>query len=718
MHILFLQAVCGQVPVNMTEYLSKKFQNYSASVPREEIYIHSDRDEYISGEEMWFNIYLIDRKSFKPSDGSKIAYFELLNPENRPIVQKRILLGDGSGPGQIVLPDTLSTGLYTIRAYTSWMKNFFPYNCFIKNIRIYNAFSSKVIKAKVASEKETKSDSYAMNYPVPSNSGLSLTVDNLKPDILEINVMTVDKYRNENGNLFYLFIQTHGNINMVSSELITAEQTKILIPKKQLTTGINQITVFNSKGLPVAERYIYTPDNENRMITIHSEDSSMLRNKITLNLGLGKEMATATPLSSTNFSISVAPVTNYHSVSDITDYMVLGSEFGLLQGNELKNKKLSTLSPGVIDSLLQNIMSNWINWNAILENDLPVFKYQIENEDHYLTGKLLTADRKLPDPDKFVLMSPPGKIAVFQYAKTDKEGNFSFKVHLDGKIKDLIIQPDVTAKNTYLRIESPFSDQYLSSGKAVDSSFNSIPEYISNWSVNHQVKKIYGTSSTGDTIIPLTPIQRKNRFYGKPDAEIKMKDYIKLPVMQEVFFELLAGVALKNKKSGYEVTISDVDNNNKPYDTPPGLFIDGVAVKDPGVVAALDPELVETIDVVKEKYSVGDYLFYGVVNIITKAGDFSNVTLPDYAIRLPYRVIDPVCSFVSPDYSYAEKKKSRIPDFRTTLYWNPSVKPDHKGNATLEFWTSDFVSDFEVNIQGITPEGKPFSVNKIIKVKR
>jgi hypothetical protein len=39
------------------------------------------------------------------------------------------------------------------------------------------------------------------------------------------------------------------------------------------------------------------------------------------------------------------------------------------------------------------------------------------------------------------------------------------------------------------------------------------------------------------------------------------------------------------------------------------------------------------------------------VNIITKAGDFSNVTLPDYAIRLPYRVIDPVYSFVSPDYS-------------------------------------------------------------------
>ena len=184
-----------------------------------------------------------------------------------------------------------------------------------------------------------------------------------------------------------------------------------------------------------------------------------------------------------------------------------------------------------------------------------------------------------------------------------------------------------------------------------------------------------------------------------------MKDYIALPVMQEVFFELLAGVSLKSKKSGYEITISDPENNNKPYDASPGLFIDGVTIKDAGVIAGLDPELVEKIDVIKEKYSVGDYLFYGIVNIITKSGDFNNVNLPDYAIRLPYRVIDPVYSFVSPDYSSAERKKSRIPDFRNTLYWNPSVKPDKKGKASIEFWTSDFSSDFEVNIQGITSQG-------------
>jgi hypothetical protein len=196
-----------------------------------------------------------------------------------------------------------------------------------------------------------------------------------------------------------------------------------------------------------------------------------------------------------------------------------------------------------------------------------------------------------------------------------------------------------------------------------------------------------------------------------------MKDYIALPVMQEVFFELLVGVFLKSKKAGYEVAIADPETN-RIYDSPPGLFIDGVMVKDASVIAGLDPELVEKIDVIREKYFVGDFMFYGIVNIITKAGDFSNVTLPDYCIRLPYRVIDPVNSFISTDYSSPERKRSRIPDFRNTLYWNPAVKTDNAGKARIEFWTSDFVSDFEVNIQGITGEGKLFSIKKIIKVKR
>ena len=49
-------------------------------------------------------------------------------------------------------------------------------------------------------------------------SGLSLEVNNLRQDSLEIFVYTDEKFRSENKNLIYLFIQSHGIINHLSTE--------------------------------------------------------------------------------------------------------------------------------------------------------------------------------------------------------------------------------------------------------------------------------------------------------------------------------------------------------------------------------------------------------------------------------------------------------------------------------------------------------------------
>jgi hypothetical protein len=62
-------------------------------------------------------------------------------------------------------------------------------------------------------------------------------------------------------------------------------------------------------------------------------------------------------------------------------------------------------------------------------------------------------------------------------------------------------------------------------------------------------------------------------------------------------------------------------------------------------------------------------------------------------------------------------KNSTIPDFRNTLFWNPSVKPGKEGYVKIEFWTSDVVSDYIINVQGITAEGKLISVRKYFSVE-
>jgi hypothetical protein len=141
-------------------------------------------------------------------------------------------------------------------------------------------------------------------------------------------------------------------------------------------------------------------------------------------------------------------------------------------------------------------------------------------------------------------------------------------------------------------------------------------------------------------------------------------------------------------------------------------------IYDPSVIAGLDPELVEKIDVVKEPYFVDECLFYGLINIITRSGDFSCLSLPDYAVRQQYRVVDPVNTFSAPDYSTPEMKQSRNPDFRNTLYWNPSLKPDKDGNIRIEFWTSDYDTDYIITIQGLTGKGNAVSIKEIFRTEQ
>ena len=62
--------------------------------------------------------------------------------------------------------------------------------------------------------------------------------------------------------------------------------------------------------------------------------------------------------------------------------------------------------------------------------------------------------------------------------------------------------------------------------------------------------------------------------------------------------------------------------------------------------------------------------------------------------------------FYAPAYATEKARRSMVPDYRTTLYWNPTVKLDDTGQATVEFYTSDAPADYDISIEGVTQTGK------------
>lgn len=72
--------------------------------------------------------------------------------------------------------------------------------------------------------------------------------------------------------------------------------------------------------------------------------------------------------------------------------------------------------------------------------------------------------------------------------------------------------------------------------------------------------------------------------------------------------------------------------------------------------------------------------------------------------------------FYSPAYATPAQKNSAQPDLRTTLYWNPRIKTDADGVATVEFYSADTPATYSVVLEGVTPEGKLFRTVKDVEV--
>ncbi|TAH21182.1 MAG: hypothetical protein EAZ08_04060 [Cytophagales bacterium] len=113
--------------------LADFYQKY----PTEKVYLHLDKPYYAAGEKVWFKAYLQNEKS-DTIDMSKILYVELISPYQYVSQHLQLYVNSLATFGDITLPDTLSEGVYRLRAYTNYMRNFGEDYFFEKQIQIFN----------------------------------------------------------------------------------------------------------------------------------------------------------------------------------------------------------------------------------------------------------------------------------------------------------------------------------------------------------------------------------------------------------------------------------------------------------------------------------------------------------------------------------------------------------------------------------------------------
>ncbi|HMH32358.1 MAG TPA: hypothetical protein VK543_04965, partial [Puia sp.] len=258
----------------MLNSLKKGFDQYRRQNLQEKLFVHTDKSFYVAGEIMWFRIYDVDGTFNKPLDLSKIAYVDVIDKDQKPVMQAKISLDQGKGNGSFFVPLSVKSGNYKFRTYTNWMKNFSPDYYFEKNITIIN--SLKKLSDKPTVETGTYNIQFfpeggnlvtgmesIIGFKVTDNSGRG--IDDFRGSIIDQNNNSVAlfgahkfgmghfTFRPTEGSKYSAVIKV-GNNNAVVSEFPSAAALGYVMRVEDLGKDSIHITVstnINAPGQPV-----------------------------------------------------------------------------------------------------------------------------------------------------------------------------------------------------------------------------------------------------------------------------------------------------------------------------------------------------------------------------------------------------------------------------------------------------------------------------------
>ncbi len=106
------------------EKIEEQLSTYHQFRAEEKVYLHFDRTMLKPGETLWFSAYVRDANNLQPSAKSDMVYVEFIAPNGGVLKQLKLVAKNGIAKGDIQTSAEMVGGIYKIKAYTNWQKNF------------------------------------------------------------------------------------------------------------------------------------------------------------------------------------------------------------------------------------------------------------------------------------------------------------------------------------------------------------------------------------------------------------------------------------------------------------------------------------------------------------------------------------------------------------------------------------------------------------------
>lgn len=798
---------------SLTEKIVAKLEKYRLSTPQEKVYLHFDKPYYMAGETMWFKGYLFDGATHKVDSVSRVMYVDLIDETQGKIIASRVLQCDGSTHGDILLPDSLDEGVYQIRAYTNYMRNYSDEFFFHQDFKVYQgsvknrltdsnaqkmteaadvqffpeggntvvgsdsrigfkalnilgkgvdiqgfvldntkdtvvAFQSEHLgmgvfnytpeaqKTYTAFIKENDGKYRPFSLPYAHEQGFSMAVDNLSnKEKVKVFISNNSPKPADKSSEIIVVAHQRGQLCFMAKGNETQKSFAVSIPKNKIPDdGIVQITLMNAKGEPLCERLVF--NNQNRQISLRikpDKENYKIREKVTVNLEATD--AEGKPVEG-DFSVAVTDasqvIADPHQENLLT-YLLLSSDVSNLSGTDYYSALRGNIEQPAYYFDKENINANrhldilmmtqgWRRfiWRDLMADKVPKLNYFLETGLE-VSGTALRPNGKIADKVTLTLMIKNGKnTPQFQMGTTDSLGRYNFygldfsdstQIFVQGMKqnggKNLDVTINTQKPSPKVRIvKTPYNPMEFNT--------QDLAEFLkkANDAIELEKKlKLNKDQMLQEVVVKAKKYEEPDprKIYGRASNTIKV-DNILCAGATNVFQMIqgrVAGVQVSsNGSGGYSVLIrgvSSIVGSNEPL-----YLLDGMPV-DADAFASINPCDVENIDVLKgaEAAIFGSRGSTGVIAILTKRGgnnyDYSKDAVSGVTIqkRMGYNIAR---EFYAPKYDVNIPDHVR-PDFRSTLHWQPSVRTDAGGKASITYWNTDAKATMRIIAEGVSTQG-------------
>jgi len=492
-------------------------------------------------------------------------------------------------------------------------------------------------------------ETYKAKITTPENINADYALPEALPRGYVLNISKIEKEQitvqiasTENETL-QLIAQVRGNVCYAASVDVKAGVSDIVISTDKFPIGTAQFTLFDSKGVERAERLAFVNKHKQLNIEITTDKEKYLpREEVKMSIKVTDERGMPMP---TQLSLAVADdqllAFADDKSSNILSYMLL--EADIKQKVEEPNfyfDPKEEKADQALDYLLMTAGWRRFVWKEVMENAMPNLSFM--GEKAAFGGRILNEDSEGFAKVKVEI------VETKQVTFTDANGKFNFN---------------------FVDLSTPLTIQINSPDNSLNQT-TQISQYTSNFEIYLIPEQYYKNLAIED--MEIENLQEVGMAVGGNNRGNNVKKD--------------NGVR-KNK-----VANMDIDDrrreaprrNKNEENAPPAIDVAEPEAEIEDKIVAND----EAGELAKEEVWVEDDLIIRE----DKKKAWQPIENKTYIRARKYP---------ETTYSQAEMNVEMRSDFRSTIYWNPSIETDRNGKATVTFHNSDAITSFCATIEGV-----------------